>query len=139
MLKIGSRGGIYNGGIYNLEKIMHKSIFTTPTGERFVILPEAEFEKTMELAEDAADIAAAEAAEGTESIPAEIVNRLIDEPENRLRIWREYRGLSASALAKAVGISNAYLSEIENGKQDGSISVMKKIAAALRVDLDDIA
>ncbi|RVQ06666.1 helix-turn-helix domain-containing protein, partial [Sinorhizobium meliloti] len=36
-------------------------------------------------------------------------------------------------------ISAPYLSEIESGKKDGSLSTMKKIAEALSVDLDDLA
>lgn len=117
---------------------MNKTVFTTPGGERFVILPEAEFEKLLEAAEDAADIAAAAAARSSESFPAEFVNKLVDDPEHRLRIWRDYRGLSATDLARQAGISPAYLSEIEAGKKDGSLSVMKKIAAVLKVDLDDL-
>jgi DNA-binding XRE family transcriptional regulator len=123
---------------------MNKTLLTTPNGERFVIVPEAEFERLLEAAEDIADVAAYDRAKarvenGEEMVPAEIVNRLLDEPRNRLRIWREYRGLSATALAERAGISGAYLSEIETGKKSGSVAALKKIAEALHVDLDDIA
>jgi hypothetical protein len=35
-----------------------------------------------------------------ELIPAEFVNRMID-GENKVRVWREYRGLTIKALARA--------------------------------------
>lgn len=124
---------------------MNKTLLTTPNGERFVVLPEAEFQHLVEAAEDISDVAAYDRAMARlrsgeeEMIPAEVVNRLVDEPQNRLRIWREHRGLSASDLARQAAISGAYLSEIETGKKEGSVSVLKKIAAVLKVDLDDIA
>jgi transcriptional regulator with XRE-family HTH domain len=49
-----------------------------------------------------------------------------------------HRGLSARELAAATGLSAPYISEIEGGKKEGSISAMKKIADALNVDLDDL-
>nr|WP_246710438.1 MULTISPECIES: helix-turn-helix transcriptional regulator [unclassified Martelella] len=42
------------------------------------------------------------------------------------------------ALAEKAGISQPYLSDIENGKADGSISAIKALAAALDVDIDDL-
>nr|WP_315181123.1 helix-turn-helix transcriptional regulator [uncultured Cardiobacterium sp.] len=71
-----------------------------------------------------------------ERLPHEMVKRLCE--ENPLRVWREYRGFSGRKLAAAAGISSAYLSDIENGNKDGSISVLKRIAEILRVDVDDI-
>jgi transcriptional regulator with XRE-family HTH domain len=41
-------------------------------------------------------------------------------------------------MATATGLSAPYISEIESGKKDGSVSAMKKIANALGVDLDDL-
>ena len=46
--------------------------------------------------------------------------------------------MSAKALADAASISAPYLSEIETGKKEGKVSVLKRIAAALNVDLDDL-
>lgn len=73
-----------------------------------------------------------------DSIPAEVINRIYLDEEPRLRVWREYRGLTGVKLAEKVGVSSSYISDIENGKKDGSISVMKKIAAVLNVEIDDI-
>lgn len=41
-------------------------------------------------------------------------------------------------LAAAAGVSAPFISEIESGKKDGSVSVMKKIADVRKVDLDDL-
>lgn len=110
---------------------------------RFVVLPEAEYRKLVENAEDAADIAAIERfhdrlARGEEElVPATIVNRLFV-GENPVRVWREHRGVSGRALAEAVGIAQPYLSQIENGEREGSFETMRKLADALRVSLDDL-
>lgn len=92
---------------------------------------------------DRADIAGADkvkadiAAGRDELIPAGIVNRLL-EGENPVRVWRSHRGLSARELASKTELSAPYISEIESSKKEGSISALKKIAAALDVDLDDL-
>lgn len=112
-------------------------------GERLAVLPEKDFNVLAQAAEDLADIASYDTAKQTldtgtsEMIPAEYANRLIN-GENPIRVWREYRGLSAKALAETSGISGAYLSEIETGKKEGRVSTLKSIAVALGVDLDDL-
>jgi DNA-binding XRE family transcriptional regulator len=73
-----------------------------------------------------------------EMIPEDVVRRLVN-GENRVKVWRDYRNITATELATMVGISAPYLSEIETGKKDGTLSTMKKIADALRIDLDDLA
>jgi DNA-binding XRE family transcriptional regulator len=73
-----------------------------------------------------------------ELISTELVDRMID-VENRLRVWREHRGVSAKELADATGLAAPCISQLEAGKRKGSIETFKKIAAACRVDIDDIA
>lgn len=112
---------------------------TTPGGETMVILPIAEYERLL----DAADIALADrvraaiAAGEDELVPLEVVDRLLGN-ENPIKVWREHRGMSARKLAEKAGLSPAYLSEIETGRKDGSVTALKKIAMALSVDLDDL-
>ena len=72
-----------------------------------------------------------------ETIPAHVVRELIDS-KRPLRIWRTYRGLTQQALADQVGISKSYYSQIESGNRPGSAAVLKRIAIALNVSLDDI-
>ncbi len=79
----------------------------------------------------------ARVAAGEETWPLEFVMEL-GETDSRIRTYRTYRKMSVSDLAEAAGISQPYLSEIESGKKTGSVDVLKRIAAALNVDLDDI-
>lgn len=112
---------------------------TTPNGETLVVLPLAEYEALVDLADVArADKVIDDISEGRdEMLPADVVGRLLD-GENKVRVWRTHRGMSARDLAAAADLSAPYVSEIESGKKEGSISAMKKIAEALKVDLDDL-
>ncbi len=76
-------------------------------------------------------------ADGEELIPAHVVYAVID-GENPVRVWREYRGLTQQELARAAGISPAYLSQIEGGKREGSTAVLQAIARAMNLTLDDV-
>lgn len=111
----------------------------TPKGETLVLLPLEEYERLV----DASDVVAADrvradiAAGRDEMIPAEIVNRILA-GESPVRVWRQHRGLSARDVAEKTALSAAYISEIETGKKDGSVSAMKKIAEALGVEIDDL-
>ncbi len=115
----------------------------TPNGEQMVVLPRKEYEALCEAAEETADILAFDeakrrlAAGEDELIPAEFADRILN-GENPVRIWREYRAISVKKLAAEAKISAAYLSQIEGGHREGSISTMKALAAALRLDLDDL-
>lgn len=117
--------------------------FETPSGDEMVVLPRQDYDALVEAAEMLSDVAAYDrfkeklAAGEEELIPAEFVYRMLD-GENPVRVWREFRALSAKDLAAAAGISAAYLSEIESGKKEGSLSALRKIAKALKVDLEDI-
>ena len=87
--------------------------------------------------EDLDDILAAYEARSGAALPHDLALRVI-EGEHPARVWREYRRLSASALADAAGLSKAYLSEIETGKKPGSVEAYKAIARVLHVPLDAI-
>lgn len=125
-------------------KTMNTQTITTPNGDRLIVLPEADYLKLLEAAEDAADRASIAEVRGKlaageeEMLPAAFVDRLIA-GENPLRVWREHRGLTCSALAEKAGVVQSYISEIETGKKDGSLKTMKKLADALNVSIDDIA
>jgi DNA-binding XRE family transcriptional regulator len=72
-----------------------------------------------------------------ELIPSEVTFAILD-GDNPIKVWREYRGITQQQLAEAVGISTPYLSQIENQKRTGTTEVLKAIAKALKVTLDDI-
>ena len=102
---------------------------TTPSNDEKLV-DQADIARARKVA---ADIAAGR----DELIPAGIVKRILG-GENRIRVWRTHRGLSARDLAAATGLSAPYISEIEGGKKAGSLSALKKIAESLKVDLDDL-
>lgn len=67
----------------------------------------------------------------------EIVDRILD-GENRVKVWREHRGLTSKALAEKAGIAQSFLPQIETWKRDGTVETLQKIAAALDLSLDDL-
>ncbi|MFI4955971.1 MAG: helix-turn-helix domain-containing protein [Gammaproteobacteria bacterium] len=66
----------------------------------------------------------------------ELMTQRIAAGESSIRVWREYRGLSQAALAKAAGISVPYLSQLENRLRSGSKKVLKQVAQGLAIPLD---
>ena len=105
-----------------------------------VTISRAEYEAlraTVDALEDATAVAAYHVTRGEESVPIAVADRLLAS-ENPLRVWRRHRGMTQQALAQAIDIGKAYLCEIESGKKDGSIRVIKAAAEVLDVDIDDL-
>lgn len=105
-----------------------------------VTISRAEYEAlraTVDALDDAAAVAAYHATRVEESVPMALADQLLagDSP---MRVWRRHRGMTQRALAAAIGIGAAYISEIESGKKDGSIRVLKAAAELLKVDVDDL-
>ena len=121
---------------------MSVQFLETPTG-RLAVLPEAEYQRMAEALEDAEagaiiDRFRQRLADGEEElIPANFVSRILA-GENPVRVWREYRGIKVGELATATKLSQAYVSQIEAGKREGSLAAVKAIAAVLRVTVDDL-
>jgi DNA-binding XRE family transcriptional regulator len=107
----------------------------TIEGKNYVLLSEEDYEDLIDGLKAQAVLARVQA--GEETWPAELVYELW-ETDSRIRTFRKYRGMTMTELAKAAGISQPHLSDIENGKKTGSVDVLKRIATALRVDLDDL-
>jgi DNA-binding XRE family transcriptional regulator len=110
----------------------------------FAVLPYDEYIALRELAEDAEDAAALArfakryASGKEETVPVEVVDRLIA-GEAPLRVWREFRGMTAAQVAAAVQITPAHVSKIESGKGDPSVALLKRLARVLRVDMEALA
>ena len=122
---------------------MNTQIITSPTGDRLVVIPEAEYEALIDALTETADLAAIRqfeerlAAGDEERLPEEMVDRILD-GENLIRVWREHRGLTVKRLAERAGIAPAYLSQIETGKRDGTVATIRKLADALGITVDDL-
>jgi DNA-binding XRE family transcriptional regulator len=111
-------------------------------GQKMAMLPLADYERLLDLAEDKADAIAASVAEqrrrdNEEYLPAEMVDRLMA-GENALRVWRQHRAMTLQSLSNAVGVGQSFLSEIEKGKRRGAPALWRKLAEALSVSADDI-
>lgn len=107
----------------------------TLDGKNYVVLSEDDFEDLVDGLRAQAVLARVEA--GEETWPMELVEELW-KTDSRIRTYRKYRGMTMTELAAAAGISQPHLSDIENGKKTGSVDVLKRIAVALKVDLDDL-
>jgi transcriptional regulator with XRE-family HTH domain len=53
----------------------------------------------------------------------------------RLKALREQKGLTQEQLAAKAGISRGYLARLETARQDPRLSILEKLARALRVDV----
>lgn len=107
----------------------------------YAVIAYADYQKLIADAEMLADVVAFDSAKKAidsgdeELIPAVVVDRLLD-GMNPVKVWREYRGMTAAKLAKLCGVTAAAISQVEAGKRNPSVALLKKFAAALRIDLD---
>ena len=108
-----------------------------------VTITREEYQRLLEAAEDLADIAAydrakaALAAGAEELIPSAFVDRLLNR-ESPVRVYRDLRGMTQSALAAASGVNRVQIADIEAGRKTGSVETVRKLAMALDVTIDDL-
>lgn len=105
------------------------------------IVPLDEYEQLREALADAADVQAMIRVRDDpdeEDVPIAFARRMWN-GESPVRVWREMRGMKATHLATAAGISRSHLSAIENGAKKGSVKVLKRLAEALGVGIEDLA
>lgn len=113
----------------------------SPKGDDIVILSRKEYDRLLVAAnEDAADAAIAmkAIARNEETLTEAEMDELLG-AKTPLAFWRRKRGLTQAQLAKATGIAQGFLSEIEAGHKTGAVDALRRIASALGVSLDDIA
>ncbi|MBX9831107.1 helix-turn-helix transcriptional regulator [Candidatus Babeliales bacterium] len=106
----------------------------------FIILPFAEYQQLIASLEDYTDIQEIKEhiASKAETFPMSVVKALA-QGENPIKAYRKHRGISQASLAAKANVSKQYISQLENGERDGTNRVLKAIARALKVDLEDIA
>ena len=95
----------------NLETVEKNS-------QKFVLVPIEEYNQLLadlEMLKDIRDFRSVKVVD-EETFPAEVINRLILNAENPIKVYREHRGLTQQQLADRVGIQRAYLTEIETGE-----------------------
>jgi transcriptional regulator with XRE-family HTH domain len=58
---------------------------------------------------------------------------LVDKVAARIKKVRERRGLTQEALAAKAGVSRGYLARVETARHEPTLTVLAKLAKALRV------
>jgi len=121
----------------------------TSRGE-VAILPREEYDrlviKAAEADEDAGTArivarARKEVASGAPLLPKDVVDRFAN-GENPVRVVREWRdrdrsgGMTQMYLSFKTGLSQGYISDIENGRRKGTAAALRQIATVLNVPLD---
>ena len=110
-------------------------------GQKFVLVPIEQYNQVLEeleMLEDIRDFQEAKALD-EESFPSEVVNRLILNEENPIKVFREYRELTQEQLAAKAGVQRADLAAMEIEQASGSAKTLKAIAEALELDVDLIS
>lgn len=120
-------------------KAYKADIITTPKGERLAILPLEEYRRLMadsEAREIAERIARARSGDA-EILSLEEVEAMLA-AKSKLAFWRKKRGLSQGDLAARAGISQSYLAGLEASDRAGKPPLIKRLAHALAVRMEDI-
>lgn len=119
---------------------IHPQIISQKGSPAFVVLPYKEYRIMLETLEDIEDVEAIELAHNdpNERFSLDIVEKIAS-GKNPIKVFREYRNLSQTELAKKAKISRQYICQIESGERTGTAKLLKEIARVLKVDLDDLA
>lgn len=112
----------------------------TPGGEELVVLTKGEYEALVRAAEeaeeDAADIAAYDAAKadnaGSERLPFEVSQMMLKGASllKALRLWRHETQLH---LAFKTDVSQGFISDLESGRRHMTDEVARRLAEALAI------
>jgi transcriptional regulator with XRE-family HTH domain len=78
-----------------------------------------------------------EADPNQDRIPLEVVQRPLDD-ESPVKVWREHRGLTRQALARAAGLAQPTIARLESGERKGTAAQTRKLATTLGISLDTL-
>ena len=118
---------------------MKHTIVVTPSGEELVLLARTDFDAMRERIDAAAHEAtmAAVARGEQDLLTAEETVAALDAP-TPLAFWRLKRGLTQKQLSQAVGVSQSYIADLEVGRRRGDAALVKRLARALRLRMEDL-
>jgi mRNA interferase RelE/StbE len=91
-----------------------------------------------DMLDDIAVFDRAMAAGPVEGLPHALVKRLVG-GEPALKVYREWRGLTQSGLARRADVNRVQIVEIEAGRATGSVTTLRRLADTLDVTLDELA
>jgi len=118
---------------------MQHTFVTTPSGEELVLVSRADFERLQELFDAVSHRQTMEAiARGEQEVlTAEEVRQALSAP-SPLAFWRRKRGLTEKTLSGLVAASQSYLADLEAGRRKGDPALIKRLAKALKVRMEDL-
>jgi ribosome-binding protein aMBF1 (putative translation factor) len=105
-----------------------------------VVVPFEQWEAIVAALEDAEEARLAREAFDdvtNESLPWEMVRALAD-GVNRVRVWREFRGLGQEALAERAGLDLQVVRDLEARLAEEDASVRERLAQALGCGVEDL-
>jgi DNA-binding XRE family transcriptional regulator len=105
-------------------------------GERLVTMTEDEYQDLLD-GRHAEAVMRGIAAGTVETLGEAEVDAYLAAP-TPLAFWRKYRGLTQQQLADAIDVSQPYIAQLENGQREAMGSVYVRLAAQLRVRVDDL-
>ena len=106
----------------------------------FAVVPIDEWRRIAAIVEDAEDAHTIEVIRsdpGRRMIPGEVVAAILH-GQHPLQAWREFRGLTQRELAEAAKLAPGYVAQIESGRRQGTIGVLRRLAEVLQVHVDDL-
>ncbi len=71
-----------------------------------------------------------------EPIPSAVARRVFVEDAVPIRAFREWRGLTQEELARRIGSSKSYLSQLETRRRTPGVKTLRRIAGALDVPVE---
>lgn len=111
-------------------------VIKTPGGEELVLLSRDEYEGLCDAI--IAGRRVRQLAEGKEELlPSEDLDAYLA-AATPLAFWRKKRGLKQSELARDIGVSQNFLSDVERGKAIGDVVLYAKLANRLAVAIEDL-
>ena len=107
-----------------------------PDGEEMVLLSLSEYQDLVDARRHEAAMRAVTAGAMATLSEAEAAEFLA--ARTPVAFWRRQRAMTQRALAEAIGVSQAYVAQIENGARDGRPGVLRDMARVLRVRMEDL-
>jgi DNA-binding XRE family transcriptional regulator len=108
----------------------------TQDGRERIIMDRRDYQDLIDARDHAATMR--EISDGSVTLSSAEMDEYLAAP-TPLAFWPRRDEKTQAALAAQVGISQAFLAQIEGGKREASVSVLGRIAHALGLRLDDLA
>ena len=118
---------------------MKHTLVTTPSGEQLVLVSREDFERLEDLFDADLLLRTTEAIARAqqEVLSAEEVREALA-AATPLAFWRRKRGLTQKKLSAEVGASQSYIADLEAGRRKGDPALIKRLAKALKVRMEDL-